>query len=67
LIANRRGPETIQPLVKELGATVKAATLEDALDADMVFLAIPSRWRNSRASATTGAASWCCTISSNIR
>ena len=40
-IANTRGPETIQPLVKELGATVKARTLEDALEADIVFLAIP--------------------------
>jgi predicted dinucleotide-binding enzyme len=41
LIANTRGPETIQPLVQELGATVKARTLEDALEADIVFLAIP--------------------------
>jgi predicted dinucleotide-binding enzyme len=40
-IANTRGPEMIQPLVKELGATVKARTLEDALEADIVFLAIP--------------------------
>jgi predicted dinucleotide-binding enzyme len=40
-IANTRGPETIQPLVKELGSTVKARTLEDALEADIVFLAIP--------------------------
>jgi predicted dinucleotide-binding enzyme len=40
-IANTRGPETIQPLVKELGATVKARTLEDALEANIVFLAIP--------------------------
>jgi 8-hydroxy-5-deazaflavin:NADPH oxidoreductase len=41
LIANARGPETIQPLVQELGATVKARTLEDALEAEIVFLAIP--------------------------
>jgi predicted dinucleotide-binding enzyme len=40
-IANTRGPETIQPLVKELGTTVKARTLEDALEAEIVFLAIP--------------------------
>jgi hypothetical protein len=40
-IANTRGPETIQPLVKELGTTVTARTLEDALEADIVFLAIP--------------------------
>jgi predicted dinucleotide-binding enzyme len=40
-IANTRGPESIQPLAQELGVTVKATTLEDALDADIVFLAIP--------------------------
>jgi predicted dinucleotide-binding enzyme len=40
-IANTRGPETIRPLVAELGDTVTARTLEDALDADIVFLAIP--------------------------
>jgi len=40
-IANRRGPETIRPLVETLGDTVKAATVEDALDADIIFLAIP--------------------------
>lgn len=41
LIANTRGPATIQPLVQELGPTVKTKTLEDALEADIVFLAIP--------------------------
>jgi 8-hydroxy-5-deazaflavin:NADPH oxidoreductase len=40
-IANTRGPETIQFLVKELGAMVKARTLDDALEADIIFLAIP--------------------------
>jgi 8-hydroxy-5-deazaflavin:NADPH oxidoreductase len=40
-IANTRGSETIQSLVKELGATVKAETLDDALKADVVLLAIP--------------------------
>jgi predicted dinucleotide-binding enzyme len=40
-IANTRGPETVQPLVKELGTTVKAETLESALAADVLFLAIP--------------------------
>jgi len=40
-IANTRGPETIRPLVEELGGTVAARTLEDALAADVVFLAIP--------------------------
>lgn len=41
LIANTRGPETSQPLVKELGASVKATTLEGALEAGIVLLAIP--------------------------
>ncbi len=40
-ITNRRGPDTIRPLVEELGDTVTARTLEDALAADVVFLAIP--------------------------
>lgn len=40
-IANRQGPDTIRPLVEELGDTVTAKTLEDALAADVVFLAIP--------------------------
>jgi len=40
-IANTRGPETIRPLVEKLGDTVTAATVEDALDADVIFLAIP--------------------------
>ncbi len=40
-IANTRGPETIQQLVGELGDKVTAKTSEDALAADVVFLAIP--------------------------
>ncbi len=40
-IANTRGPETIRPLAEELGDKVTAHTLEDALAADVVFLAIP--------------------------
>lgn len=40
-IANTRGPETIRPLVEELGDTVTARTPEDALAADVVLLAIP--------------------------
>jgi predicted dinucleotide-binding enzyme len=40
-IANTRGPEAIRPLVETLGDTVTAATVEDALDADVIFLAIP--------------------------
>lgn len=40
-IANSRGPETIVPLVNELGNNVTATTIEGALSADIVFLAIP--------------------------
>lgn len=40
-IANTRGPEMIRPLVEELGDTITARTLEDALAADVVLLAIP--------------------------
>ncbi|MBW8815853.1 MAG: NADPH-dependent F420 reductase [Caulobacterales bacterium] len=40
-IANRQGPDSIQPLVDELGAHVTATTLQAALDADVILLAIP--------------------------
>jgi 8-hydroxy-5-deazaflavin:NADPH oxidoreductase len=40
-IANTRGPETITPLIKELGAMVVAKTLAKALEADVIFFAIP--------------------------
>jgi len=40
-VANSRGPETIQPLIEELGDTATAMTVKEALAADTVFLAIP--------------------------
>jgi predicted dinucleotide-binding enzyme len=40
-IANTRGPNSIRPLVEELGDTIVAQSLEAALDADIVFLRIP--------------------------
>lgn len=40
-ITNKRGPQSLSPLVKELGKYVTAATFADALKADVVFLAIP--------------------------
>ena len=40
-ITNKRGPQSLSPLVKELGKYVTAATFADALRADVVFLAIP--------------------------
>ena|SRR5271168_406125 len=40
-IANARGPESIATLSKELGRHVAPRTLEDALSADIVILAVP--------------------------
>jgi predicted dinucleotide-binding enzyme len=40
-ITNTRGPDSIQPLVAELGASVKAKPVKEALEADVVILAIP--------------------------
>ena len=40
-IANTRGPETILPLTAELGEVVTATSLEEALSADVLFLALP--------------------------
>lgn len=40
-VANTRGPDSILELAKELGSVVTVATLEDALDADVVILAVP--------------------------
>jgi predicted dinucleotide-binding enzyme len=40
IIANSRGPESLQALVDELGPSIKAGTREDAARADMVFIAV---------------------------
>jgi predicted dinucleotide-binding enzyme len=40
-VANSRGPATIAPLAARLGGYIKPAAVEDALKADVVFLAIP--------------------------
>ena len=42
VISNRRGPESLAELVRELGPTIKAGTTEEAAKADIVFVAI--RW-----------------------
>nr|WP_299503237.1 NADPH-dependent F420 reductase [uncultured Rhizobium sp.] len=39
-IANSRGPETLQALVGELGPHVKAVSLKEAAQADIVFVAV---------------------------
>ncbi|MBB3917743.1 NADPH-dependent F420 reductase [Rhizobium fabae] len=39
-IANSRGPETLQALIGELGPQVKAVSLKEAAQADIVFVAV---------------------------
>ena len=41
IIANRSGPESLSALVKELGPTITAGTLEQAAQADIVLIAVP--------------------------
>ncbi len=40
-IANTRGPDSITALANELGSKITARTLEDALKAEVVILAVP--------------------------
>jgi 8-hydroxy-5-deazaflavin:NADPH oxidoreductase len=40
-VANSRGPETLASLRKELGPSVVPQSLQDACEAEMIFLAIP--------------------------
>jgi len=47
-VSNRRGPESLQPMLEELGPTAHAMTVEDAARwADLVVLAVP--WRSPEA------------------
>lgn len=39
-IANSRGPKSLAPIAKELGRHVVPVTVEHALDADVIFLAV---------------------------
>jgi predicted dinucleotide-binding enzyme len=41
LVANTRGPSSIQPLADKLGASIVPSQLADALKADVVILAVP--------------------------
>jgi predicted dinucleotide-binding enzyme len=41
VIANTRGPDSFRDLAHEVAPWVRATTLEDALDADVLILAIP--------------------------
>ena len=40
ILANRRGPESLAPLVRELGGAITAGTREQAARADVVFVAV---------------------------
>ena len=40
-VANSRGPETLASLTKELGATILPKDIETALQAEIIFLAVP--------------------------
>jgi 8-hydroxy-5-deazaflavin:NADPH oxidoreductase len=40
-IANSRGPETLEPLVHEIGSSIHPISIERAHSADMIFLAVP--------------------------
>jgi len=52
-IANTRGPDSIATLTAELGDKVTAMTLQDALKADVVILAVPFRAHQAIAGAAT--------------
>ena len=40
LVANTRGPEAVAPLVGQLGSSVSAASIDQALDADVIVFAV---------------------------
>jgi hypothetical protein len=44
-ISNSRGPESLAALVQELGASIKAGTVEEAASADIVLAAV--RWTDA--------------------
>lgn len=55
-IASRRPPEVVAPLVRGLGPSVRAVSLEEGLQADLVLLAIP--WPAFREFARSAAIDW---------
>ena len=55
LLANNRGPASMEDLVRNLGPKVRAATVKDAAKADIVILAVP--WA-AHADAVAGLAPW---------
>jgi predicted dinucleotide-binding enzyme len=40
ILSNSRGPESLSPLVEELGVLAKAGTSEDSCNADVIILAV---------------------------
>lgn len=44
-LSNSRGPDSLAPLVKELGSFIKAGTVAEAASADIVFAAV--RWTDA--------------------
>lgn len=40
-LANRRGPESLQEIVAQLGSHAQAGSVQDAADADLVVVAVP--------------------------
>ena len=55
IVANSRGPESLAPLVRELGGAITAGTREQAARADVVFVAV--NWSNLPA-ALAGLPDW---------
>jgi predicted dinucleotide-binding enzyme len=55
LLANNRGPASLEDLVRKLGPKVRAATVKDAANAAIVILAVP--W-SAHADAVAGLAPW---------
>ena len=45
LLANSRGPDAVAPLAEQIGPSVSPATLDNALDADIIFFAVGSLGR----------------------
>ena len=54
ILSNSKGPESLNELVKSLGAGAKAGSVEDAAKADIVLLSLP--W--SEVSSLTGVIDW---------
>ena len=50
-VASRRAPEAIAPQAKAIGPTVTPSTLQDALKAQIVILAVPFGLQNELAKA----------------